>query len=111
MPVAFSGGSVGAIYRQFSLTIVSAMVLSVMVALVLTPALCATILKPIPKGHHEEKKGFFGWFNRTFDKSRDKYHSGVHHVIKRSGRWLIIYMVVIVAVGMLFVQPAEVVPA
>ncbi|WP_157652012.1 efflux RND transporter permease subunit, partial [Burkholderia ubonensis] len=88
VPVAFSGGSVGAIYRQFSLTIVSAMVLSVLVALILTPALCATILKPIPKGHHEEKKGFFGWFNRTFDKSRDQYHVGVHHVIKRSGRWL-----------------------
>ena len=104
VPVAFSGGSVGAIYRQFSLTIVSAMVLSVMVALVLTPALCATILKPIPQGHHEEKKGFFGWFNRTFEKSRDKYHTGVHHVIKRSGRWLIIYLVVIVAVGMLFVR-------
>ncbi|OUL84294.1 efflux RND transporter permease subunit, partial [Paraburkholderia hospita] len=104
VPVAFSGGSVGAIYRQFSLTIVAAMVLSVLVALILTPALCATILKPIPQGHHEEKKGFFGWFNRNFDKSRDKYHSGVHHVIKRSGRWLIIYLVVIVAVGLLFAR-------
>jgi len=104
VPVAFSGGSVGAIYRQFSLTIVSAMVLSVLVALILTPALCATILKPIPQGHHEEKKGFFGWFNRTFNASRDKYHVGVHHVIKRSGRWFIIYVVVIVAVGLLFVR-------
>ncbi|MET3817526.1 MULTISPECIES: efflux RND transporter permease subunit [Burkholderia] len=104
VPVAFSGGSVGAIYRQFSLTIVSAMVLSVLVALILTPALCATILKPIPQGHHEEKKGFFGWFNRTFNNSREKYHVGVHHVIKRSGRWLIIYLVVIVAVGLLFVR-------
>ncbi|CAB3779958.1 efflux RND transporter permease subunit [Paraburkholderia fynbosensis] len=104
VPVAFSGGSVGAIYRQFSLTIVAAMVLSVLVALILTPALCATILKPIPQGHHEKTTGFFGWFNRTFNKSRDKYHSGVHHVIKRSGRWLIIYMVVIFAVGLLFVR-------
>jgi multidrug efflux pump len=104
VPVAFSGGSVGAIYRQFSLTIVAAMVLSVLVALILTPALCATILKPIPQGHHEKTTGFFGWFNRTFNKSRDKYHSGVHHVIKRSGRWLIIYMVVIFAVGLLFVK-------
>ncbi|KVO81338.1 efflux RND transporter permease subunit, partial [Burkholderia ubonensis] len=104
VPVAFSGGSVGAIYRQFSLTIVSAMVLSVLVALILTPALCATILKPIPKGHHEEKKGFFGWFNRTFDKSRDQYHVGVHHVIKRSGRWLVIYLAVLVAVGLLFAR-------
>jgi multidrug efflux pump len=104
VPVAFSGGSVGAIYRQFSLTIVAAMVLSVLVALILTPALCATILKPIPQGHHEKTTGFFGWFNRTFNRSRDKYHSGVHHVIKRSGRWLIIYMVVIFAVGLLFVR-------
>ncbi|VXB60477.1 multidrug efflux system protein [Burkholderia sp. 8Y] len=104
VPVALSGGSVGAIYRQFSLTIVSAMVLSVLTALILTPALCATILKPIPQGHHEAKKGFFGWFNRTFDKSRDKYHSGVYHVIRRSGRWLVIYLVVIVAVGFLFVK-------
>ncbi|MFM0050960.1 efflux RND transporter permease subunit [Caballeronia grimmiae] len=104
VPVALSGGSVGAIYRQFSLTIVSAMVLSVLTALILTPALCATILKPIPQGHHEQKKGFFGWFNRTFDKSRDKYHSGVYHVIRRSGRWLLIYLVVIVAVGLLFVK-------
>ncbi|CAD6528559.1 efflux RND transporter permease subunit [Paraburkholderia sabiae] len=104
VPVAFSGGSVGAIYRQFSLTIVAAMVLSVLVALVLTPALCATILKPIPKGHHGAKTGFFGWFNRTFDNGRDRYHSGVQHVIRRSGRWLVLYLVVIVAVGFLFMR-------
>jgi multidrug efflux pump len=104
VPVAFSGGSVGAIYRQFSLTIVAAMVLSVLTALILTPALCATLLKPIDKDHHAEKKGFFGWFNRTFAKSQVKYHSGVRHVINRSGRWLIIYLVVIVAVGFLFVR-------
>ncbi|UAC75829.1 efflux RND transporter permease subunit [Burkholderia contaminans] len=104
VPVAFSGGSVGAIYRQFSLTIVSAMVLSVLVALILTPALCATILKPIPQGHHEEKKGFFGWFNRTFDRSRDRYTGGVNHVIQRSGRWLVIYLAVFVAVGVMFVR-------
>ncbi|HEX7685849.1 MAG TPA: efflux RND transporter permease subunit [Trinickia sp.] len=104
VPVALSGGSVGAIYRQFSLTIVSAMVLSVLVALVLTPALCATILKPIQPGEHEATTGFFGWFNRTFNASRDKYHNGVHHVIRRSGRWLVIYLAVIVAVGLLFVR-------
>jgi hydrophobe/amphiphile efflux-1 (HAE1) family protein len=104
VPVALSGGSVGAIYRQFSLTIVSAMVLSVLVALILTPALCATILKPIPKGHHEEKTGFFGWFNRTFNTSRERYQTGVNHVIRRSGRWLLIYIAVIVAIGMLFVR-------
>ncbi|MDR0458332.1 MAG: efflux RND transporter permease subunit [Burkholderiaceae bacterium] len=102
VPVAMSGGAVGAIYRQFSLTIVSAMVLSVLVALILTPALCATILKPIPKGHHEAKTGFFGWFNRAFYKSRVKYHNGVSHVIRRSGRWLLIYLAVIAVVGLLF---------
>jgi hydrophobe/amphiphile efflux-1 (HAE1) family protein len=105
VPVALSGGSVGAIYRQFSLTIVSAMVLSVLVALILTPALCASILKPVAPGHSEEgKKGFFGWFNRTFNQSREKYQAGVHHVIRRSGRWLLIYIAVIVVVGLLFAR-------
>ncbi|AOZ02757.1 multidrug efflux RND transporter permease [Cupriavidus sp. USMAHM13] len=104
VPVAFSGGSVGAIYRQFSLTIVSAMILSVMVALILTPALCASMLKPIPQGHHEEKKGFFGWFNRTFTASQQRYHGGVKHVIRRSGRWLIIYLMVIAVVAVLFLK-------
>ncbi|SAK43360.1 hydrophobe/amphiphile efflux-1 (HAE1) family protein [Caballeronia glebae] len=104
VPVAFTGGSVGAIYRQFSLTIVSAMALSVFTAMVLTPALCATMLKPVPKGHAEKTTGFFGWFNRNFAKGQDKYHSGVAHVIRRSGRWLIIYLVIIVAVGMLFTR-------
>ncbi|SDV51613.1 efflux RND transporter permease subunit [Chitinasiproducens palmae] len=102
VPMAFQSGSVGAIYRQFSLTIVAAMVLSVLVALILTPALCATILKPIPKGHHEEKRGFFGWFNRTFDRGRDGYQRGVRGVIARSGRWLLVYGVILVAVGLLF---------
>ena len=70
VPMAFFGGTTGAIYRQFSITIVSAMALSVLVALILTPALCATMLKPIAKGDHGEgKKGFFGWFNRMFEKS------------------------------------------
>jgi len=103
VPVAFSGGTVGAIYRQFSLTIVSAMLLSVFVALTLTPALCATILKP-PKEGHENKKGFFGWFNRRFESGRDKYVHGVRHVIARWGRWLVIYGAVIAAVGWLFVH-------
>ena len=104
VPSAFSSGSVGAIYRQFALTIVAAMILSVLVALILTPALCATLLKPIPKGHHDDKKGFFGWFNRSFERSREKYHEGVLHVIRRSGRWFIIYAAIIVVVGLLFVR-------
>jgi hydrophobe/amphiphile efflux-1 (HAE1) family protein len=103
VPVAFSSGTVGAIYREFSLTIVASMLLSVFVALSLTPALCATILKP-PREDHSEKKGFFGWFNRIFDHGRDKYVHGVRHVTARSGRWLIIYAAVIVAVGLLFVR-------
>jgi hydrophobe/amphiphile efflux-1 (HAE1) family protein len=103
VPVAFSSGTVGAIYREFSLTIVAAMLLSVFVALTLTPALCATILKPSSK-KHDEKKGFFGWFNRRFDSGRDKYVLGVQHVIARSGRWLAIYAAVIGMVGWLFVH-------
>ncbi|PJH69070.1 hydrophobe/amphiphile efflux-1 family RND transporter, partial [Salmonella enterica subsp. enterica serovar Typhimurium] len=75
IPMAFFGGSTGAIYRQFSITIVSAMALSVLVALILTPALCATMLKPVAKGDHGEgKKGFFGWLNRLFDK-RNVYYT------------------------------------
>ncbi len=102
VPMAFSGGAVGAIYRQFSLTIVAAMILSVLVALILTPALCATILKPIPKDDHGIKTGFFGWFNRTFERSRDQYHSGVEHVIGRKGRWFAVYGVVIALALLLF---------
>src|SRR5882762_7063441 len=103
VPVAFSSGTVGAIYREFSLTIVAAMLLSVFLALTLTPALCATLLRP-PGGRHADKKGFFGWFNRRFDSGRDKYIHGVRQVIARSGRWLAIYAAVIAAVAWLFVH-------
>ncbi|MBD1044342.1 multidrug efflux RND transporter permease subunit, partial [Klebsiella pneumoniae] len=81
IPMAFFGGSTGAIYRQFSITIVSAMALSVLVALILTPALCATMLKPIKKGGHGEHKGFFGWFNRMFDKSTHHYTDSVGNIL------------------------------
>ncbi|HYR32836.1 MAG TPA: efflux RND transporter permease subunit [Burkholderiales bacterium] len=101
VPVAFSGGSVGAIYRQFSLTIVSAMLLSVFVALSLTPALAALILK---NGHGAAKRGFFGWFNRGFERGRDAYGSGVRGVMRRFGRWLIVYAAVAAAVGLLFTR-------
>jgi multidrug efflux pump len=103
IPSAFSGGSVGAIYRQFSLTIVAAMILSVMVALILTPALCAMLLRPVPHGH-VQRKGFFGWFNRGFERSRVHYHDGVQHVLGRSARWLIVYALVIGAVVFLFLR-------
>lgn len=91
VPMAFFPGSAGVIYKQFSITIVSAMALSVLVALVLTPALCATMLKPIEKGHTHEKKGFFGWFNRKFDASNARYQGTVGRMLHKSGRYLIIY--------------------
>ena len=111
VPMAFFGGSTGAIYRQFSLTIVSAMVLSVMVALILTPALCATILKPIKHGEFGEKRGFFGWFNRAFDASANRYQSGVRKVVKRGVRYGLIYLVLVAVLGVLFMRlPTSFVP-
>ena len=104
VPMAFFAGSTGAIYRQFSLTIVSAMGLSVLVALILTPALCATILKPVSKGHHEKTTGFFGWFNRNFHRGRDKYHKSVGYVTHRSVRFLLIYAGILVVLGLLFMR-------
>jgi hydrophobe/amphiphile efflux-1 (HAE1) family protein len=103
VPVAFSGGSVGAIYREFALTIVVAMLLSVFVALTLTPALCATLLRP-GDAPEEHPAGFFGWFNRGFDRTRDGYVAGVRRVIGRSGRWLAIYAACFAAVGLLFAK-------
>ena len=103
VPSAFSGGAVGAIYRQFSLTIVAAMTLSVLVALILTPALCTLLLKPAPQGH-VERGGFFGWFNKNFYRSRDRYRNGVQDVIAHSSRWFIIYAMVIVVVALLFLH-------
>jgi multidrug efflux pump len=107
IPMAFFGGSTGVIYRQFSITIVSAMVLSVVVALVLTPALCATLLKPLDHGKHAEHRGFFGWFNRNFDKSSDAYQGSVKRIIHRGAPYLVIYVVIVVAMGALFVHQAS----
>ncbi|MDR0805404.1 MAG: multidrug efflux RND transporter permease AcrD [Enterobacteriaceae bacterium] len=104
VPMAFLGGTTGAIYRQFSITIVSAMVLSVLVALILTPALCATMLKPIPKGQLHAKRGFFGWFNRTFDRNAHRYEQGVAKVIAHSGRTLLLYFLIIGGMTLLFIK-------
>jgi multidrug efflux pump len=104
IPMAFFGGSTGVIYRQFSITIVSAMVLSVIVALVLTPALCATMLKPVKKGDHGKTTGFFGWFNRMFDKSTNHYTNSVGHIIRSTGRYLVIYLLIVVGMAYLFIQ-------
>src|SRR5712664_3855650 len=110
VPVAMSSGTVGAIYRQFSLTIVAAMLLSVFVALTLTPALCATLLKA-PDREHAVRHGFFGWFNRRFDWSRDHYVSGIRGVMARAIPSAIVYLAIVAAVGLLFVKlPTAFVP-
>ncbi|MBS7543264.1 efflux RND transporter permease subunit [Ancylobacter oerskovii] len=107
VPMAFFGGSVGIIYRQFSVTIVSAMVLSVLVALILTPALCATILKP-RKAHgeagHAKQRGLFGAFNRAFDRGSHAYRNGTSGVLARSGRFLMIFALITVAMGWMFAR-------
>lgn len=102
IPMAFFSGSTGAIYRQFSITIVSAMTLSVLVALILTPALCATLLKPVDKAHKLGRKGFFGWFNRTFDTGRTMYWRSVGYIAARSVRFIIIYVFIIGGLVFLF---------
>ncbi len=102
IPMAFFPGSTGAIYRQFSLTLVSAMGLSVLVAMVLTPALCATMLKPVKKGHQENKKGFFGWFNKAFELGKATYRTSVKYSTTRILRFLVIYAMIVVALVWIF---------
>ncbi|MDH2432583.1 efflux RND transporter permease subunit [Pokkaliibacter sp. MBI-7] len=106
VPMAFMSGSTGVIYRQFSITIVSAMTLSVLVAMILTPALCATLLKPVEKGHGpgHEYKGLFGLFNRGFDGFNKGTQSLVGGMVKRGIRMLLIYALIVVGVGYIFVR-------
>ena len=112
VPMAFFGGSIGVIYRQFSITLVSAMALSVLVALILTPALCATILKPLPPSGHVEHKGFFRWFNRTFDAGRERHERGLTAMLKRPSRSMFVYLAIVVVVGLLFTRiPSSFLPA
>ncbi|MHC1743563.1 MAG: efflux RND transporter permease subunit [Syntrophobacteraceae bacterium] len=107
-PMAFFGGSTGVIYRQFSITVIAAMLLSVVVALILTPVLCASLLKPVAEGHAAGASSFvlfrpfFRWFNRAFDKSRDKYQAMVGHILGKKLRYLFIYVLLVVAMGYLF---------
>jgi HAE1 family hydrophobic/amphiphilic exporter-1/multidrug efflux pump len=103
LPMAFFGGSGGVVYRQFSITIVASMALSVMVALTLTPALCATLLKPRSK---EKKRsgGFYGWFNTKFDRTRERYTDGVTAANRHWGRTLLIYALVCAGMVLLFVR-------
>ncbi|EMF23680.1 MULTISPECIES: efflux RND transporter permease subunit [Citrobacter] len=104
IPMAFFGGSTGAIYRQFSITIVSAMALSVLVALILTPALCATLLKPVSAEHHEKKSGFFGWFNAKFDHSVNHYTNSVSGIVRKTGRYLVVYLIIVIGMAVLFMR-------
>ena len=104
VPMAFMTGSTGIIYRQFSATIVSAMALSVLVAIVLTPALCATMLKPLAAGEHYGTRGFFRWFNRGFERGSAKYRTGVRGVLARIGRFLAIYGALLLAMGVLYAR-------
>lgn len=103
VPMAFFPGAVGVIYQQFSLTMVVSILFSGFLALSLTPALCATFLKPIAKGHHE-KRGFFGWFNRRFDATTNKYVAGVSWMIRRSGRFMVVYVIIVGGLAYLFIQ-------
>ncbi|MDU0340293.1 efflux RND transporter permease subunit [Bosea rubneri] len=104
VPMAFFPGAVGIIYQQFSLTMVVSILFSGFLALTLTPALCATFLKPIAKGHHAEKKGFFGWFNRNFDRMSHGYSGIVGGITRRTGRYMVIYLALLVGLGWSFMR-------
>jgi multidrug efflux pump len=101
VPMAFFSGSVGNIYRQFSLSMVASMLFSALMALTLTPALCATLLKPVDPDHHE-KRGFFGWFNRAFKRTTHGYEGLVARIIRKAGRYLIIYGAVLAGVALMY---------
>lgn len=103
IPMAFFGGSTGVIYRQFSITVVSAMLLSVVVALTLTPALCATMLK-VPDANHGHKGGFFGWFNRTFNRATNGYQSSVGHMLRKPWRYIAIYVAIVGVLALMFTR-------
>jgi multidrug efflux pump len=101
LPMSFFGGSTGVIYRQFSVTMVSAMLLSVTVALTFTPALCATLLRPQKE---QKKKGLFGWFNKWFDRGNNRYEHGVKRLTGRTGRWMIAFAVIVAVMGLLYIR-------
>ncbi|MDC7815616.1 efflux RND transporter permease subunit [Pseudomonas sp. BLCC-B112] len=102
IPMAFMPGSVGVIYQQFSLSMATSILFSAFLALTLTPALCATLLKPIAKGEHHERSGFFGWFNRRFESLSNRYEGGVSYALKRTGRYLLIYVALLAIMALLF---------
>jgi multidrug efflux pump len=102
VPLAFFSGSIGNIYRQFSAVMVTSIAFSAFLALSLTPALCATLLKPVEAGHHHEKRGFFGWFNRKFSRTAKGYESFVARLLKRAGRYMIIWVAIVGAVALMY---------
>lgn len=102
IPMAFFGGSVGTIYRQFTMSMVSCMLFSVFLALSLTPALCATLLKDVDAGHHHARRGFFGWFNRGFDAMTDRYQGWVGGLLKRAWAGIAVLLCIVAGVGVLY---------
>ena len=104
IPMAFFPGSVGIIYRQFSVTMVAAIGFSALMALSLTPALCATLLKPVEAGHHHARRGLFGWFNRGMERAKTGYGGLVRWTLLRSGRLMLVYVALVVALCFAFVR-------
>jgi multidrug efflux pump len=104
VPLAFFSGSVGNIYRQFAVVMVASIGFSAFFALSLTPALCATLLQPVEAGHHHEKKGFFGWFNRGFSRTAKGYESWIARLLPRAGRTLVIYAAILAAVAVVYLR-------
>ena len=104
VPLAFFAGSTGNIYRQFSTVMVASIGFSAFMALSLTPALCATLLKPVEAGHHHEKKGFFGWFNRGFSRTAITYEGMVSRILQKAMRYLVIYAAIVGAVAVVYTR-------
>ena len=112
VPLAFFAGSTGNIYRQFSAVMVASIAFSAFMALSLTPALCATLLKPVQAGHHHEKAGFFGWFNRRFSRAAKGYEGLVSRILRKAARYLIIYAAILAVVGLVYTRiPTAFLPA
>ncbi len=112
VPLAFFGGAVGNIYKQFSAVMLASILFSAFMALSLTPALCATLLKPVEAGHHHAKTGFFGRFNRGFSRTAKGYESLVARILRYTGRALVVYVAIIAAVAVLFLRlPASFLPS
>ncbi|MFP9230945.1 multidrug efflux RND transporter permease subunit [Pectobacterium cacticida] len=107
LPLGFMSGSVGVIYQQFSLSLAVSILFSGFLALTFTPALCALILKPMPKGHHEVKKGFFGWFNKKFTALTDKFVWLNSRLLRKTGRYMMIYVVIVAVLGVIYVRLPE----